>query len=96
MEQYHNDFVALEYIFFEINSGQTLGIIGENGAGRSTLLKIHSGIIIPDRGTIQIDGKVTGLLEPGTGLNERDDRFGIYLVMSQTITEYDPFTSPRW
>jgi len=68
-KKYHKDFVALENISFEIGPGETLGIIGQNGAGKSTLLKILSGIVIPDRGTIQIDGKVTGLLELGTGFN---------------------------
>jgi ABC-type polysaccharide/polyol phosphate transport system ATPase subunit len=68
-KQYHKDFVALDNISFEIGDGQTLGIIGENGAGKSTLLKILSGIVIPDSGTIKIDGKVTGLLELGTGFN---------------------------
>jgi lipopolysaccharide transport system ATP-binding protein len=68
-KQYHKDFVALENISFEVGAGQTLGIIGQNGAGKSTLLKILSGIVIPDSGTIQINGKVTGLLELGTGFN---------------------------
>lgn len=66
---YHKDFVALDNISFEIGPGQTLGIVGQNGAGKSTLLKILSGIIIPDTGTISVDGKVTGLLELGTGFN---------------------------
>jgi ABC-type polysaccharide/polyol phosphate transport system ATPase subunit len=68
-KQYHKDFVALDNISFEVGAGQTLGIIGQNGAGKSTLLKILSGIIIPDSGSIHIDGKVTGLLELGTGFN---------------------------
>jgi len=68
-KQYHKDFVALDNISFEIGTGHTLGIIGQNGAGKSTLLKILSGIVIPDSGSIQIDGKVTGLLELGTGFN---------------------------
>jgi ABC-type polysaccharide/polyol phosphate transport system ATPase subunit len=68
-KQFHKDFVALDNISFEIEAGQTLGIIGQNGAGKSTLLKILSGIVIPDSGTIRIDGKVTGLLELGTGFN---------------------------
>jgi lipopolysaccharide transport system ATP-binding protein len=66
---YHKDFVALDNISFEVVAGHTLGIIGQNGAGKSTLLKILSGIVIPDSGTIQVDGKVTGLLELGTGFN---------------------------
>ena len=68
-KQYHTDFMALDNISFNISAGQTLGIIGQNGAGKSTLLKILSGILIPDSGSIQIDGKVTGLLELGTGFN---------------------------
>ena len=68
-KQFHKDFIALDNISFEIGASQTLGIIGQNGAGKSTLLKILSGIMIPDSGTIQIDGKVTGLLELGTGFN---------------------------
>jgi ABC-type polysaccharide/polyol phosphate transport system ATPase subunit len=66
---YHKDFSALNNISFEVGSGEILGIIGQNGAGKSTLLKILSGIVIPDKGTIQVDGKVTGLLELGTGFN---------------------------
>jgi lipopolysaccharide transport system ATP-binding protein len=66
---YHKDFAALDNISFEVKNGETLGIIGQNGAGKSTLLKILSGIMIPDKGTIQVDGKVTGLLELGTGFN---------------------------
>ncbi|MFA6363358.1 ABC transporter ATP-binding protein [Methanoregula sp.] len=68
-KKYHKKFVALDNISFEVRNGETLGIIGQNGAGKSTLLKILSGIVIPDRGTIQVDGKVTGLLELGTGFN---------------------------
>ena len=66
---YHKDFVALDNISFELGPGQTLGIVGQNGAGKSTLLKILSGVMIPDKGTIQINGNVTGLLELGTGFN---------------------------
>jgi lipopolysaccharide transport system ATP-binding protein len=68
-QQHHKDFIALDNISFEVGKGQILGIIGQNGAGKSTLLKILSGIVIPDSGTIRIDGKVTGLLELGTGFN---------------------------
>ncbi len=68
-QQYHKDFSALENISFEVGAGQILGIIGQNGAGKSTLLKILSGIVIPDSGSITMDGKVTGLLELGTGFN---------------------------
>jgi lipopolysaccharide transport system ATP-binding protein len=68
-QKHHKDFVALDNISFEVRNGETLGIIGQNGAGKSTLLKILSGIVIPDSGTTRIAGKVTGLLELGTGFN---------------------------
>lgn len=68
-KQYHRDFIALEDVSFEVRPGETLGIIGQNGAGKSTILKILSGIVIPDKGEVRIDGKVTGVLELGTGFN---------------------------
>lgn len=66
---YHTDFQALNNISFEVADGETLGIIGQNGAGKSTLLKILSGVILPDSGAIVSAGKITGLLELGTGFN---------------------------
>lgn len=68
-KQYHTDFDALKNISFSVDNGETLGIIGQNGAGKSTLLKILTGILLPDSGSITIDGKITGLLELGTGFN---------------------------
>jgi ABC-type polysaccharide/polyol phosphate transport system ATPase subunit len=56
-----------------------LGIIGQNGTGKSTLLKILSGIMIPGRVTVQVVGTVTGFLELDSGFNERDDRPREYL-----------------
>ncbi|MCG7851683.1 MAG: ABC transporter ATP-binding protein, partial [Methanosarcinaceae archaeon] len=64
---YHKRFEALRNICFQVKQGETLGIVGQNGAGKSTLLKILTGILLPDSGTIQLDGKITGLLELGTG-----------------------------
>jgi lipopolysaccharide transport system ATP-binding protein len=67
--KYHTDFRALHDVSFAVADGETLGIVGQNGAGKSTLLKILTGILLPDSGTIAIDGKITGLLELGTGFN---------------------------
>jgi len=67
--KYHTDFQALHDVSFAVAEGETLGIVGQNGAGKSTLLKILTGILLPESGTISVDGKITGLLELGTGFN---------------------------
>jgi lipopolysaccharide transport system ATP-binding protein len=64
---YHQRFEALKDVSFRVGRGETLGIVGQNGAGKSTLLKIMAGVMLPDSGTVQLDGKITGLLELGTG-----------------------------
>ncbi|NEV61108.1 ABC transporter ATP-binding protein [Thiorhodococcus minor] len=66
---YHTLYQALEEVSFQVADGQTFGIIGQNGAGKSTLLKILTGVLLPDSGQIQMSGRVTGLLELGTGFN---------------------------
>ena len=66
---YHKKFVANENISFELKEGETLGIIGVNGAGKSTILKIIAGVIEPTSGEIVRNGRVTALLELGTGFN---------------------------
>lgn len=77
---FHTLYPSLENVSFHVDDGQTLGIIGPNGAGKSTLLKLLSGILIPDAGSISISGKVTGLLELGTGFNsEMTGRQNIYM-----------------
>jgi len=73
-------FWALKDVSFDIKQGDRLGIIGKNGAGKSTLLKILSRITAPTEGTIKIKGKVTSLLEVGTGFHpELTGRDNIYL-----------------
>lgn len=74
------EFWALNDISFEVKEGDTLGIIGKNGAGKTTLLKIISRITSPTSGRITGKGKVTSLLEVGTGFHlELTGRENIYM-----------------
>ena len=66
---YHHSFQALDNVSLTVASGETCGILGKNGAGKSTLLKILTGVLLPDSGDIIADGKITGLLELGTGFD---------------------------
>lgn len=71
---------ALRDVNFEVKEGEILGIIGRNGAGKSTILKILSRIIAPTSGRIRIRGKVASLLEVGTGFHpELTGRENIFL-----------------
>lgn len=77
------NFWALKGISFEMEPGQTLGIIGENGAGKSTILKLIAGMLKPDRGVVQVSGRVAGLLELGAGFqSELTGKENIYLNAS--------------
>lgn len=67
--KYHRDFWALESVSLEVENGETVGVIGRNGAGKTTLLQIIAGIMPPTRGEVIVTGRVTALLELGSGFN---------------------------
>lgn len=66
---YHRDHFALAGVNLEVKRGESVGIIGTNGSGKSTLLKIITGVLTPTGGSVEIDGKISALLELGAGFN---------------------------
>jgi lipopolysaccharide transport system ATP-binding protein len=76
----HTDFWALRDIGFEVEKGETLGLVGPNGCGKSTLLQIVSGILQPTTGRVVTRGRIAALLELGAGFNpEFSGRENVYL-----------------
>jgi ABC-type polysaccharide/polyol phosphate transport system ATPase subunit len=67
--EYHREFWALKDVSFDLESGRTLGVIGANGSGKSTLLQILAGIMRQTAGDCHVTGKVSALLELGSGFN---------------------------
>ena len=65
----YNEFTALDHVSFTVEQGQTLGLIGRNGAGKSTMLKVISGILKPTEGTVRTEGNIVPMLELGSGFD---------------------------
>lgn len=68
-KKYHTDFLALKDVNMTVHKGECIGIIGTNGSGKSTLLKIITGVLTPSGGKIEMEGKISSLLELGAGFN---------------------------
>ncbi|MGE9882933.1 polysaccharide ABC transporter ATP-binding protein [Blautia obeum] len=86
-------FMALNGIDFTVYKGEALGIIGGNGAGKSTMLKLLSRVTAPTEGEIDIYGRITSMLEVGTGFNgEMTGRENVYMngaILGMTKAEID-------
>ena len=75
-----NEFLALDDVSFNLEKGKTLGLIGKNGAGKSTTLKLISGILKPTQGIIRTHGNIVPMLELGAGFDlELTGKENIYL-----------------
>src|SRR3954454_11686774 len=75
-----NDFWALRDVSFEVKRGEALGIIGQNGAGKSTILKLLYNITAPTKGRISINGRLAALIEVASGFHpDLTGRENVYL-----------------
>ncbi len=91
----YREFQALKNLSFNVKKGEFFSVIGPNGVGKSTLLKIVSGIYIPDSGTVEVDGKLVPFLELGVGFNpELTAKENVYLngtILGLTTKELDGY-----
>lgn len=92
-EKKYKEHFALSDVYFEVKKGETVGIIGTNGAGKSTILKIITGVLNPTSGKVDVSGRISALLELGAGFNmEYTGIENIYLngtMMGYTREEVD-------
>lgn len=91
----YKEFTALHNVSFQIEKGETLGLIGRNGAGKSTMLKVISGILKPTEGKVLCNGNIVPMLELGSGFDmDLSGRENIFL--NGAILGYDePFLKEK-
>lgn len=65
----YNEFEALKHVSFDVQRGEVVGLIGHNGAGKSTMLKVISGILKPTEGNVTVQGNIAPMLELGSGFD---------------------------
>ena len=65
----YKEHFALDHVSFQVNKGETVGIIGTNGSGKSTILKIITGVLNPTVAEVVVEGRIYALLELGAGFN---------------------------
>ncbi|MBR3644105.1 MAG: ATP-binding cassette domain-containing protein, partial [Parasporobacterium sp.] len=65
----YREHYALNDVSLKVHTGETVGIIGTNGSGKSTILKIITGVLSPSAGEVTINGRISALLELGAGFN---------------------------
>ena len=76
---FYNEFVSLDDVSFTVDKGDILGIVGFNGAGKSTMLKILAGVLKPTAGSVSVKGSIAPLIEVGAGFDpELTARENIY------------------
>jgi len=89
----YEEFWALQDVSFEVKHGETFGIVGSNGSGKSTMLKCLSKILYPNKGSVQVNGRLAALLELGAGFHyELSGRENVYLngaILGMTKRDLD-------
>lgn len=89
----YEEFNALQDVSFSVKHGETFGVIGPNGCGKSTMLKVLAGVLYPDNGRVRINGKVAPFLELGVGfqpeLTAKDNVYLYGAIMGLTRKDVD-------